>query len=673
MKWVDGAENKTLVIDSSGYASVILVGTGDYALATSTTALPLNQWSNVAATYDGSNVCIFVNGGNKVCDPFSLNVWDSSGVLYFGYHPSRGGTYFPLNGMIDEMIWGTTVPTDAKILEIYNSGTSGMCAGTCGNGSIEWVEECDDGDTTSGDGCSGSCTVERSYECSGEPSVCTGYDCSSPPSDMISLWTGDNTTDDVKGVQNASLQGGATYDVGKVAQAFSVGPGGSSGSHIKALDNNALDLTGNGTLEAWIKLDTLPATGSASAIITKGDWDATSGLFYTFLIYHPSGSTYNLRLDLGNGSAYQALQHAFTLNTDTWYHVAATWTTSTLTLYLNGQLLDSVAANSYMPVANSYDVLIGADGPSSAPGYIFDGLIDEASIFNRALTQPEIQAIYDAGAGGICTAVCGNGLIEAPEACDDGDTDPGDGCSDSCTVEAGYSCVGEPSVCTPTGGCGGGLNEQCAQLVITGTKDIFYEGYGNAMPNITFNPLSATLSEQYTNANYAGVSPNWPNSAFIGVIDLEGSTTAWNLTVQGPTTLTGGDNTIYLSGDKLKAETTANKWTTLTLTDSNANNYPMTQDLSGPTDNKDIWYWIPSNASYSWTNGNITAPLNNTTGTNFTLPASYTDGIITSAQTILSKPSISVTGIFGTGITFALNITTPGSGTYTGNITYTLQ
>ena len=44
--------------------------------------------------------------------------------------------------------------------------------------------------------------------------------------------------------------------------------------------------------------------------------------------------------------------------------------------------------------------------------------------------------------------VCGDGRIEGGEACDDGDTDDGDGCNASCQVESGWSCVGEPSMCT---------------------------------------------------------------------------------------------------------------------------------------------------------------------------------------------------------------------------------
>jgi cysteine-rich repeat protein len=59
--------------------------------------------------------------------------------------------------------------------------------------------------------------------------------------------------------------------------------------------------------------------------------------------------------------------------------------------------------------------------------------------------------------------VCGNGICEAGEACDDGNTVYGDGCSGTClTIGTGWTCTGCPSVCTPI--CGDGLvvgSEQC--------------------------------------------------------------------------------------------------------------------------------------------------------------------------------------------------------------------
>jgi len=44
--------------------------------------------------------------------------------------------------------------------------------------------------------------------------------------------------------------------------------------------------------------------------------------------------------------------------------------------------------------------------------------------------------------------ICGDGVIEGTEECDDGDTLPGDGCDASCQVESGWTCGYEPSVCT---------------------------------------------------------------------------------------------------------------------------------------------------------------------------------------------------------------------------------
>ena len=43
---------------------------------------------------------------------------------------------------------------------------------------------------------------------------------------------------------------------------------------------------------------------------------------------------------------------------------------------------------------------------------------------------------------------CGDGIIDASEQCDDANTVSGDGCSSNCSVEQGYFCTNQPSVCT---------------------------------------------------------------------------------------------------------------------------------------------------------------------------------------------------------------------------------
>jgi len=55
--------------------------------------------------------------------------------------------------------------------------------------------------------------------------------------------------------------------------------------------------------------------------------------------------------------------------------------------------------------------------------------------------------------------VCGDGAVGQTEGCDDMNTTPDDGCSGTCSVESGYTCAGEPSVCTMQPG---GANGTCS-------------------------------------------------------------------------------------------------------------------------------------------------------------------------------------------------------------------
>eukprot|EP00051_Salpingoeca_urceolata_P003684 m.59684 g.59684 ORF g.59684 m.59684 type:complete len:429 (+) comp13012_c1_seq1:879-2165(+) len=54
---------------------------------------------------------------------------------------------------------------------------------------------------------------------------------------------------------------------------------------------------------------------------------------------------------------------------------------------------------------------------------------------------------------------CGDGIVDHGEACDDGNTDSGDGCDNSCILEAGFTCdtAVDPTTCTDIDECGGGL------------------------------------------------------------------------------------------------------------------------------------------------------------------------------------------------------------------------
>jgi cysteine-rich repeat protein len=87
---------------------------------------------------------------------------------------------------------------------------------------------------------------------------------------------------------------------------------------------------------------------------------------------------------------------------------------------------------------------------------------DSQYIFKNKGKADEI--CIHSGANGVAqTSICGNGILDDDEnggatntgECDDGGTTAGDGCSATCTVETGWTCSGQPSVCTPI--CGDSL------------------------------------------------------------------------------------------------------------------------------------------------------------------------------------------------------------------------
>ncbi len=98
--------------------------------------------------------------------------------------------------------------------------------------------------------------------------------------------------------------------------------------------------------------------------------------------------------DGGIGSVRQIESSNDSQTTD-WQHLAMTWASGqALQLYINGELDSPTAAGGPIAgvLANFATILIGKGGKDTI-GSSWDGLIDELRIYDRALTQPEIQAV----------------------------------------------------------------------------------------------------------------------------------------------------------------------------------------------------------------------------------------------------------------------------------------
>jgi len=108
------------------------------------------------------------------------------------------------------------------------------------------------------------------------------------------------------------------------------------------------------------------------------------------------GSTSDL--DIGLGGSHTLNTDIVTLPTASWLHVALTWDAGNYAVYLDGE---SIATGSYSGLTDIHDIAhIGNDGnPDSQGTEAFSGMLDECRLYDRALSQEEIQTLMRTGAG----------------------------------------------------------------------------------------------------------------------------------------------------------------------------------------------------------------------------------------------------------------------------------
>lgn len=216
--------------------------------------------------------------------------------------------------------------------------------------------------------------------------------CVAPASGLVSWWPGDGNANDIDGGNSGTLQNGATFAPGIAGQAFSLD---GVDDFVNISGRPTLEVTSQFTLEAWIR----PTDFSDNhQIISKfgspGNWAYQIGV--------APANAGSLRSDVsGNGNTYDTLFAPPSLLTvGQWAHVATTFNAGLWKLYINGvEVASKTSSVTSIFSAGSTNLSIGRD----PVGYqYFPGLIDEPTLYSRALAPSEIQSIYNAGSAGKC-------------------------------------------------------------------------------------------------------------------------------------------------------------------------------------------------------------------------------------------------------------------------------
>ncbi|MDD5470029.1 MAG: DUF4215 domain-containing protein [Candidatus Peribacteraceae bacterium] len=303
----------------------------------------------------------------------------------------------------------------------------------CGDGRVRGVETCDDGDTDNGDGCNSSCAIESGWGCVGSPSNCF--------------------------LSTLSLSSSSSSATTALMQCLRMPDQTACGPQCELLDASTCQIrctatcnTVDGFLPVSVRVEgpsQLPLTASSAEYTLSITNNSASVLDELQLVDY-----YNYVLD-GVGLRFvSAASDARCGGANANQGV----------LECNVPTLQPFASESfritYQPVFPALVCRQGVGGGAFNQyiKYLYQAQYGGAEImlYTAYRCPTSSSSTVSHGVSSFSSAPrCGDGFITSTERCDDGNTANSDGCSSTCTVESGWSCSGVPSVCTTL--CGDGI------------------------------------------------------------------------------------------------------------------------------------------------------------------------------------------------------------------------
>jgi hypothetical protein len=389
--------------------------------------LPLNQWSLITGVYDGSSIKIFLNGilDNQV--NFTGFINQTTEPLIFGSHKFYASSDYWFNGKIDDIgIWNRAL-TQQEITALYqsqncnlnvslsqnnvstNGGSNGSATVTVSGGTTPyaytWAPSGGNGATaTSLVAGTYTCTITDAANCTttqtvnitqpAPPSACLPNYV--PTNGLVAWYPFCGNANDESGNGNNGTVNGATLTAdrnGNTGKAYLF----SSGQNIQ-LPNSIVWNNLNGlSFTGWVYFNNIITnTSTANTILDFSDGNCDNCWGYRYSI----GQSNN---NIGFGREGNLGGSGFSINTpvqpyaSNWIFVAAIIDNGVAKLFINGSLVSSTNSNTNplnISLGSSNSKMIGVRTVTNGQN-LLNGKVDDIGIWNRALTQQEITALYN--------------------------------------------------------------------------------------------------------------------------------------------------------------------------------------------------------------------------------------------------------------------------------------
>jgi Concanavalin A-like lectin/glucanases superfamily len=226
----------------------------------------------------------------------------------------------------------------------------------------------------------------------------------SPPPGLVSWWPGDRNAKDIIDDNDGLLKGGASFGRGLVRQAFRLD--GVNDCVLVPDRSNLRFGTSDFTVDLWVNFRT---TEGEQILIENYVQTFGEGPLQGWSLTKLEGDIIRLQPPIDPVDEPPLDVQPPPILPDTWYFVAMKRSGDDFTIYWNAVPLGSASfsVNLDTCAALKFGHRCNAeDTPSCAPGFpacsddrgfFLNGLIDEVEIYNRALSEDEILAIFEAG------------------------------------------------------------------------------------------------------------------------------------------------------------------------------------------------------------------------------------------------------------------------------------
>lgn len=308
--------------------------------------IPLNQWTHIVFTYDGSDIKGYVNGVSDGSTSASGNINDSSYDLRIS--GEDGTNSYNFDGLLDDVRIYNTALSASEVTNLYNTGAH---------------------------------TAQTILNVPQNNQLTNG---------LVGFWSfngkdleGTTAYDRSGNGNDGTLTNDPKAAIGKVGQALQFD---GVDDYVTVVDDSTLDFdTGDFSISLWVK----PATYAEGAgFIHKNEGGGQSQ--YWLRDESTNGSLRFMTEDPSGGTAVETSDEYLTLNE--WQHIVATRNGSTVCIYKNGA--NSVCnSGTVRNVTNNAALRIGV-GPGDT---YLNGTLDEVRIYNRVLSASEILQLYNGG------------------------------------------------------------------------------------------------------------------------------------------------------------------------------------------------------------------------------------------------------------------------------------